>query len=116
HAAPLVLVVLPALPQLAANLVEDNRDRGEPGVRVGDLRAGRAVPPGHQDVADALVLLEVADALAIHPEHLLPLPVTEGRRGIVVAGALHDQLGGAPWRDPVVESHALAHQLLLDAE
>src|SRR4026208_1783443 len=60
-----------------------------------DLRAGRAVPSGHQDVTDVRILLEVTDPLAVHPEHLLPLPVAEGGRGIVVARAFPAQLGRA---------------------
>src|SRR5258705_552939 len=77
---------------------------------------GRPSAPRHQDVPDALVLLEVPDALPVHPQHLLPLRVAQGGRGVVVARALDDQLGGAARGDTVVEAQPLAYQLLLDPE
>ena len=76
----------------------------------------RPVTPRDEDVPDARIPLEIADALAVHPQHLLPLPVPQGRGGVVVVRALDDQLGGAPRRDAIVEPDALADQLLLDAE
>src|SRR5262249_21867917 len=115
-AAALVLVVVPALAELSPDVVEDDRDGGDPGIRVGHPRAGRSVALRDEDVADAEVTLEVPQAIAVHPQDLLPLLLPHRRRGVAVLRALDDQLGGSARGDAVVQPDALAEEVGLDAE
>src|SRR4029453_3448450 len=97
-------------------LVEDDGDRGQPGVRMADPGSTMTVAARDEDIADGDVALEVADALTVHPQHLLPLRVAHGGGRRVVLRTLHDELRGPPRRDRVVEPGALAPERELDAE
>ena len=84
HAAALVCVVFAALAQLAADVVEDDGHRRHPRVRMLDARARLAVAPRDQDVTDGRVLLEVPEAVAVHPQDLLPLRLVHPGRSDIV--------------------------------
>src|SRR5262249_39795888 len=75
HAAAFVLVVLATFPEFPPHVIEDDRNGGEPGVRVKDPGSGSAVPARDEQIANVDVSFEIPDPLRIHPEHLLPLRV-----------------------------------------
>ena len=81
-----------------------------------DARARLAVAPRDQDVTDGRVLLEVPEAVAVHPQDLLPLRLVHPGRSHIMRGALDDELGRPARRDLVVEPDALPHHTGLDPE
>src|SRR5881296_2795819 len=81
-----------------------------------DARAWLLVAPGDQDVPDGLVLLQITQAVAVHPENLLPLRLVHTRGRHVVVRTLDDELGRPAGGNLVVQAHALAPDLVLDHE
>ena len=116
QAASLVRVVLASLGQLGAKVVEDDRRREDPRVRMPDPGTGLPVPARHDHVPDLQVPLEVLHAIPVHPQDPLDLHLVGVLERHPVIGALHHDLAGPPGRDPVEHPDALADHFLLDDE
>src|SRR5262249_60930229 len=80
------------------------------------LRTRGPVSARNEDVANVQILLEIANPLRVHPQHLLPLARRHAGGRVVVLGTLDDQLGRPPRGDAVVQTDPFSPQLPLDAK
>src|SRR5262249_30228971 len=71
EAAALVLVVLARLAQLSARLVEDDRNRGDPRIRMMAGHPRLLVAARDEGVTDLSLPPEIEQAIAIHPQDRL---------------------------------------------